>query len=488
MKNRRKSFPIVFVVAMVVVLISGGVFSSPTGVFANSASREYVGYDSSGVIVTTENCPIVVNKENLTFDVYSSDGAQGFAHEPNVTGKVTAEYTFFNPSELNAKVRCLFPFGFVSIVNDARPTEKEVYAVKINGTATDKKVRYTFKEDRHENLDLIKDLQYFSDDFFADDFFKTDLPVYEYVFKIINDEGRALKNIGFSIDVSDVGCVVSGDSVKYEKKGNVMELTIWKDDFEEGRVSLSFIGKDVSDIENKFAFFDEQRKSVEAGVVVEQKTENNLKDYVLKFRPPETDASDVDWYNATIAMLKTEASSAVVKSAFSLERVLFGWFDYTLTFAPNETLVNTVVAPLHPTVNGWYIPPVYTYVYLLSPASAWADFRDLTIRINTDMFLMRAETLLSRRNADGSVTVNGKSVDFTKGDGFYEAHFAKLPEGELSFVLCASENPERYKQPLGKLYKIVIALFVGFAVSIVSVAASVPIAYIIKKRKENKRR
>ena len=68
--------------------------------YANSAQRHWRGTDSTGAVVTGEDCPIVVDKELLTFDVqefpeqYYPDTDSFLAY----TGKVTAEYIFRNPA------------------------------------------------------------------------------------------------------------------------------------------------------------------------------------------------------------------------------------------------------------------------------------------------------------------------------------------------------------------------------------------------------
>ena len=83
---------------MALTLFSSVAFSSPAVSEANSAPRETIGYDSSGVIVKTENSPIVVDKEDLTFHIYSADRfipVQEYVRR----GTVTAEYTFRNPTQ-----------------------------------------------------------------------------------------------------------------------------------------------------------------------------------------------------------------------------------------------------------------------------------------------------------------------------------------------------------------------------------------------------
>lgn len=153
---------------MALTLFSSAAFSPLAVSKANSAPRETKGYDSSGVIVNTENSPIVVDKEDLTFHIYSADRFIP-AQEYDRRGIVTAEYTFRNPTNLTVETRCLFPFGFVPYDESQTEADKEFFKVKTNGKDADKTIRHTYKADRFAKFDLEEDLRYFSDDFIADD-------------------------------------------------------------------------------------------------------------------------------------------------------------------------------------------------------------------------------------------------------------------------------------------------------------------------------
>lgn len=74
---------------------------------ANSAMRYYEGRDVSGAILTTENSPVVVEREDLTFDIQFDE------HYLNglQIGSVSAKYTFKNPSEIIAKTNVIFPIA-----------------------------------------------------------------------------------------------------------------------------------------------------------------------------------------------------------------------------------------------------------------------------------------------------------------------------------------------------------------------------------------
>ena len=78
---------------VLLILLLAGVCIQPA--YANSAQRHWRGTDGTGAVVTGEDCPIVVDKELLTFDVqefpeqYYPDTDSFLAY----TGNVTAEYT-----------------------------------------------------------------------------------------------------------------------------------------------------------------------------------------------------------------------------------------------------------------------------------------------------------------------------------------------------------------------------------------------------------
>ena len=75
MKTRKNA--IILLLTMALTLFSSVAFSSPAVSEANSASIETKGYDSSGVIVKTENSPIVVDKEDLFIFIPPTDLSPG---------------------------------------------------------------------------------------------------------------------------------------------------------------------------------------------------------------------------------------------------------------------------------------------------------------------------------------------------------------------------------------------------------------------------
>ena len=121
---------------------------------ANSAQSQWAGTTSTGAIVTDGNCPIVVENELLTFDIkefplqYYSE-VDDFL---DYSGKVTAEYSFYNPADYTVDATLVFPFGNVpdyGYIYDRETGEyiwnadTDNYEVTVNGEPVSKEIRHT---------------------------------------------------------------------------------------------------------------------------------------------------------------------------------------------------------------------------------------------------------------------------------------------------------------------------------------------------------
>ena len=98
-------------ISLLALLLLAGVLLVPAN--ANSAQSKWEGVDQSGGIIVDGDSPIVVEREVLTFDLQQFP--QSYYREVEdflaYTGKVTAEYTFYNPSDMTVTAKLLFPFG-----------------------------------------------------------------------------------------------------------------------------------------------------------------------------------------------------------------------------------------------------------------------------------------------------------------------------------------------------------------------------------------
>ena len=215
-----------------------------------------------------------------------------------------------------------------------------------------------------------------------------------------------------------------------------------------------------------------------AGIVSLTNTEiMTLEDLALENWNEETGVSKVDWYNAVIAAFNEGSkgnpkynyiypdSNGLNMSAERFVRSLMRWYQYEITIEPKSSITNTVTAPIYPEINGSYNPAIYTYTYLLSPASTWASFGELEIIINTPFYI-------TENSLDG----------FTKTETGYTLKRNGLPEGELEFVLCSSENPIKPISP----YFDTVWIVVGAIAAVIVIGGGITALMIVRKKKANK--
>ena len=466
--------------------------------YANSAQTHWRGVDSTGAVVVDGICPIEVTKEVLTFDV--SEFPDNYYREMDeylaYTGKVTAEYTFYNPTDLTVTATLAFPFGtqpdYASLFDDETQAylpfaDTEKYDITINGEAIDKEIRYTLKPNGAQ-FKLSEDLPRLSDTYIADAFYSPTMTVTKYTYIVggANKEGLIDKetynaaNVAFDWDGGDGKSKIyfPEQSGFHTQKDGDGRFGMWADN---GDIfSVYVIGQPLSTPLVMKCYQDggvEDKEEI-AGIVSLTSTETmTLEDLALGNWNEETGVSKVDWYNAVIAAFNEGSkgnpqynyiypdSNGLNMSAERFVRSLMRWYQYEITIEPKSSITNTVTAPIYPEINGSYNPAIYTYTYLLSPASTWASFGELEIIINTPFYI-------TENSLDG----------FTKTETGYTLKRNGLPEGELEFVLCSSENPIKPISP----YFDTVWIVVGAIAAVIVIGGGITALMIVRKKKANK--
>ena len=193
--------------------------------------------------------------------------------------------------------------------------------------------------------------------------------------------------------------------------------------------------------------------------------EMTFTDFVMQGCTEGSGISQTDWYNARIDDLNntSDYNDNLAFTRSDLIHRLLRWYQYEITIQPGERIVNTVTAPIYPSINTAYSPNIYNYTYLLSPAQTWSSFGALDIVVNTPFYITESG-------------IEG----FEKTDSGYTLSLDGLPEGELKFTMSKSKNPHI---PINPAYIIVlfpfVVLLIGFVTAIILVAKDV------KKRKGN---
>ena len=418
--------------ALAFALVTGCAAFAPVSAFANSAPKHWFGTDALGAVVKDENCPVGVEHESLTFDLqefpskyYESD--EEFAA---YTGKVTAEYTFFNPASYDVDMTLVFPFGllpsYAGFPSDKENDPAEKYKITADGAEVEKKIRYTYSPSAEYDFDLKSDLAKLQDGFVQDDFFRADLPVHEYVFTI-EGEGEFVACLTLTGNPSET-CVIAESSYYSQKDRATIGMHVRGG----GEYSALVFGTPIDFSQWKFYRDFNLDEEVAASVRPQKLEQTTFADFAVKNDPfGNADASaSVDWYNALVCALRESRASYAscyggdVKFS-RIERDLLRWYEYTLKIPSGKTVRNAVAAPVYPSIDSKYSPAVFTYTYLLSPAKSWAFFRSIEIKINTPFVLQDA-----------------KKSGFEKTDYGYVKRSDGLPYGELNFALSTSASPK----------------------------------------------
>ena len=464
--------------------------------YANSAQTHWRGVDSTGAVIVGENCPIEVTKEVLTFDIseFPDNYYRKMEEYLAYTGKVTAEYTFYNPTDLTVTATLAFPFGtqpdYANVYDDVTQTyltfvDTEKYDITINGEAIDKEIRYTLKPSGSQ-FKLSEDLPRLSDTYIADIFYSPTMTVTKYTYIVggenkeglIDKETYRAANVAFDWNGGDGKSKIyfPEQSGFHTQKDGDGRLSRWADN---GDIfSVYVIGKPLSTPLEWNCYKDggvDDKEIISGKVEMTNIETMTLEDFALENWNEETGVSKVDWYNAVVAAFNEGSkgnpkynyispdSNGLNMSAERFMNSLMRWYQYEITIEPKSSITNTVTAPIYPEINGRYEPSIQTYTYLLSPASTWASFGELEVVINTPFYI-------TENSLEG----------FTKTDTGYTLKRNGLPEGELEFVLCSSENPIKPISP----YFDTVWIVLGIIVAVVIGGGIIAFVVVRKKKKQ----
>ena len=449
-----------FIALCLILFLASDIFKLTA--LANSARRIWYGVDMTGTVVKDENCPIEVEDEQLTFDI--SEFPNSYYEKKGdflkYNGKVTAKYTFYNPSDYKVTAKLVFPFGYYPEYGpDEYNEENQVYKriddtakfdIKINDKEIKKNLRHSLYNSDYD-FDIYKEMSLLSDGYIKDDFYSPELPVTKYVYEISEVDKKL-----YNREVARIEIPAFDGKRRYyleqsygfttNDKGNTrMDINA-----ENGKeIELYVMGEPVKDLP-KWKFYESssnESKEIKGEIKLKSTSKMTFKEFALTSYDKGGQILESDWYNIIVELYKqatVENSGAIFTSVYDTrERLksLLRWYEYEITLAPGEKITNTIEAPMYPTIDEEYDPDIYRYNYLLSPASTWAKFGNMNVDINTPFYLIDS-------SQDG----------FTKTKTGYNFKSSGLPEGELRFSLSAVEKPER-KSNIGTFYILGMLMF-----------------------------
>jgi hypothetical protein len=390
---------------------------------ANSALKEWRGRGGA-VLSPGDGCPVEVLHESLTVKV--SEVPLPYDGRAASDGVVTARYTLNNPAPYGVGVRLFFPVG-------ASPYGEGMaagtYGVAVNGAPAAVTRRFSYPA--YTDFNTEEELEKLSDTPVPRGAWGPGTRVTDYRFTFqglpegqtdavleFTGPGTALVyNAGEGLDYMSFEKISENSARFCVKNGCVCRVAV------------------IGEGERGFAWRFAAANGGEAVAGAAEKTaetETAFSEFASSFGPAGSPIPETDRCNAVSAELyeitENGAAGLFVTDGFcaAVDAYYAEWYEYTLEFAPGETLENTVTAPFYPDIDARWDPPKYGFAYLLSPAAGWAAFRGLDVELQTPFELL-------------DCSLNG----FEKTDTGYYLHADGLPEGELEFTLCAEARPKR---------------------------------------------
>lgn len=413
---------------------------------ANSAQRYWRGGFSS-IPNLLWDCPVEVESELLSFDIdkfpeTSYHNEESISKLKDYTAKVSAKYTLYNPAEEDIEIGLAFPYGErPSYISDNLSGYiVENYSVSVNDMPIESKVRHTYVRTSND-FDGEKEVKKIADDYKEAGVLKPGAKVYRYEYHITNldtvknashyEMQVCLKSNDNRLLMASANGYITTDNaptiIFYVNQGDNIEIVSIGEPILENEITFKFVSVTYS--------FMEIRKNIKGTCTLSKygAEETTLKEYILNSKNNHnydlSQVSDIDLYNGIVDIMCDENIQTFLKSEISTYLYYFynnsmRWLEYNITIPTKGRIVNEVVAPLYPNIDGDYSSAVYEYKYLLSPAKCWANFKNLEVKINTPYFMV----------------LEGKE-GFIRTDYGYTFKSENLPDGELIFFLSQAQNP-----------------------------------------------
>lgn len=456
-------------------------FAGRTEASANSAPAYWTGTDGSGIVAVYDggDCPIEVLHETLTFRIPDLP----LMSMEKYDSRVTAEYELYNPTEQDVTLTLFLPVGFrpdyydVYQENGAALPGADAYSVTLtqDGKVRDADItfRHTYSGNHGGQFDssnLPDSLP--SDTLIEEKLYRPQQDVTRYSYTVTAPKDADSYTFCFIYDCnpSKTQVICESGVPGFTNDGRGIAYA-YLSAGERREVTFYAVGEQLSspDIQTKLCVgwggYSEEAKGGWVSVLTE-KTQNFF-DFVEEFRPDEENeyggVSQLDWYNAVVAMLTSRESGALFLSDDPpLLDYLMLWCEYSLTVPAGGTLTNTVTAPLYPGIEGTV--PDYTYDYFLTPALYWADFGSITIRVVTPYYL------------------SSSTLQFTEQNGVYIFTKDSLPMGDLSFTIRQSINTFVPYDPYDTITPTIVTALILLGVVLLTAVVIVIVAVHVQRR------
>ena len=434
-----------------------------------------------GTELVDEDCPVVLERETITFDLpkfpyLGRDSAEKYLAYP---GRVTTEYHFYNPTDEALTVMLAFPLGvnpaYAAIEGEDAVSDLHKYSITLNGKAVTPELRHSMDELYRTWTQLDEEYSSIMDEFASYDFYYPEAPVTVSTYTVsgINSEAypdayavldipRQADGIG-SLFIPDLG--MDRSSSEYIRKGlvakNGMTITVYD------------IGVESDELPDWKIYSDhliDEAEQIEGEITLTDKRVITFRDLAMSKWSEESGVKDVDWYNAFAYLFGVKIDNYY--RVLDLSYKLVPWYRYEITLAPGEHAVNTVTAPIYPIANTRYSPAIYTYEYIRGELRSDENYQGTEVMINTPYCrVMKEFSWLVVNYSTNTIYADCEATD---------SGYRYVPENDrnadhIIFTLSESDDPKHHSA-LGDL---IIILMLSLAFQYVAVPIGIIIIAVV---------
>ncbi|AKL95137.1 hypothetical protein CACET_c16880 [Clostridium aceticum] len=432
---------------LISIVFAAIMFSTPAIVFANAGPVFWQGHPSSTILSIEENSPIRVEKEDLVFDF--SDDDHSFH---TISGKVTATYEMFNPTNELQSVQMAFPFigtldSFVGeeivITEDENVLEYDVYIGDVVNSYRD-----PLQVDKRTNFDFKSIVGTVTKNPYKAKHFTETEKGKRYIIDVKPTTDQRINFvIDFNFDHKKTKVLTNGFN-RYERSGEKTKIAVWC--YEPETLEVFVLGEDI-DLKIS-AYTDGEFKEKTNFFTYEILTQEiELKQYLISYITSHINSKNIEMIS------DNQIYNLYAKSFDEYLTQNMGYVsEHDLLAQQHDqrmlTLVYTVEFPQNgrKTVGVSYrtsgtmdktktVKPLHTFEYILNPAANWKDFKNLNIKIITP--------------EEAPYVVKSNIEWLNQENKLYTATLSSLPEEDLFFTLYAEEKITLLDKVGGNLQK-----------------------------------
>lgn len=401
---------------------------------ANSGPVFWRGYPASEIMAIEGNSPITVKGENLVFDF-----SEEIDSSHTISGKVTATYEMFNPTNEPQSVQMAFPFvgtldkfspNDIVITADDAVLTYDIYVGDVVDNHGDHR-----QEEKEVSFEFSNIVNNITNNFYTAKHFTGNEKGKLY---IIDVNPTTEQRINFSVDFDfdyEKTKILTNRFNRYERNDKKTRIAAWC--YKPETLEIFVLGEDIDlninaytdgELKNKTDLFTYQ-------ISIEEK---DVRTYLMNYIKNHTKLgkegmiSETQLYNLYAKSLDNQFSQSLGYSSGDdimareyLERIFT--LVYTVEFPPNMGKEVSICYIASGTMDkSKTAEPLYTFDYILNPAKNWNDFKNLNIEIipgKEAPYVIESNIELEKRES-----------------GVYTAALANLPEEDLSFTLYANEE------------------------------------------------